>query len=866
MRKNKTEIFVVPHSHVDLYWLDTPEICISRNVEALKKTLEILKVYPDFRFSEESVYVLQEFLRRYPSQERRLQNLIKEGIIEIGGFYLGPSEVLLGGEGLVRNIYFGKKWLKERFGLDTPMVWQVDEPGHTLQLPQILDKAGIRYLVIWKVMTWEELRLGGYEGPCLFNWFAPDGSKVIVSNCPDSYGAGEPLRWTFDKAAKHIQKFTKRWQSHLKKWDLPEILMMADGNDCASPSLKVAENIDKWNMDNKASSTRLRISSTTGFFKAVEEIIEEDKKRLPLVKGEIPSWWDGTQSLGNDTYLLSRITDGKLRSAETLSTIAAIVNPSFHYPEIGLEMAWKTRLWVHDHSWGGNHGEVGNAIKLQKTRDAFEIAEDVLHTAIESLASRIKFKEMGIPIVVFNPLGWERRDIVECHVDLLKNGFKNLILKDSDGKDVPLQLISSTRATNGSLVDAVLVFEACVPPFGYATYYLAEGNLEVESEFSFKDYKIENRFFNITLDKKSGGIHSIYDKRYNNEVVDSEKFYANELIAIENIGIDEGENFTGRKWLMRNYPSKISIKENGPVRTVVVIEGKFFNSVRRQEVVLYRNIARIDLNTEIQWSGKKKIQLMLTFPVRFKGNSSRLIYEVPFGAVQFGKESPYAKAIHPTVRGVQNWLDISENRRGISFATEVTPIDMKDRTERRFLDARKIKKVDLNNSKYVIQPVLLRTLFCCYDGSHKRWGDKARMFFTQKGGHKYRFSLRPHQSNCTIAENARFGWEHNTPLVAFAPAKGKNILPDRFSFCDISPDNVLMTVLKQEEKGRGVVIRCYETEGKDTPIRINFFKRPKGAFLTNIIEEPRHSLPVGKTVMRARAGKYAIETFNIIFW
>ncbi|MBI4680050.1 MAG: hypothetical protein HY753_02260, partial [Nitrospirae bacterium] len=753
---------------------------------------------------------------------------------------------------------------KGRFGLDTPMVWQVDEPGHTLQLPQILNKSGIRYLVIWKEMTWEKLRLGGYEGPCLFNWFAPDGSKVIVSNCPASYGAGEPLRWTYEKAAKHIQKFTKRWRTHIKKWNLPDILMMADGNDCASPSLKVAKNIDKWNMDNKSASARLKISSTTEFFKSAEARIKKDNIRLPSVTGEIPSWWDGTQSLGNDTYLLSRRTDGKLRSAETLSTIASIINPSFHYPGIGLDMAWKTRLWVHDHSWGGNHGEVGNAVKLQKIRDAFEIAEDVLHTAIESLASRIKFKGMGVPIVVFNPLGWERRDIVQCHVHLLKNGFKNLMLKDIEGKDVPLQLISSTRTPDGSLVDAVLLFEACVPPFGYATYYLAEGNLEVESELSFKDYKIENRFFNITLDKKSGGICSIYDKRYDNELIDSEKFYANELIALENTGIDEGENFTGRKWLMRDYPSRISIKENGPVRTVVIIEGKFFNSVRKQEVVLYRNIARIDLNTEIQWSGKKNIQLMLTFPVRFKGNSSRLIYEVPFGAVQFGKESHYAKAIHPTVRGVQNWLDISGNRRGISFATEVSTFDMKDRTEKRFLDARKIKKGALNNSGYVIQPVLLRSLFCCYDGSHKRWGDKARMFFTQKGVHGYRFSLRPHHGNYTIAENARFGWEHNTPLVAFVPAERKGVLPDRFSFCEAEPDNILMTALKQDEGGRGIVIRCYETEGKGSRVRIKFFKRPKEAFLTNIIEERQLPLPIDKAVTKSRVGRYAIETFNFV--
>ena len=68
-------IFMVPHSHADLSWPDTPEVCTDLNVAAIKESIEILKDLKDFKFSEEDVFVLHEFLRRYPSQTEEVMDL-----------------------------------------------------------------------------------------------------------------------------------------------------------------------------------------------------------------------------------------------------------------------------------------------------------------------------------------------------------------------------------------------------------------------------------------------------------------------------------------------------------------------------------------------------------------------------------------------------------------------------------------------------------------------------------------------------------------------------------------------------------------------------------------------------------------------
>ena len=178
------QVYIVPHSHADLSWPHTPEISTNLNVQAISESINILKDLPEFKFSEEDVFVLEEFLRRYPHRVEEVRDLLHKNILECGSFYFGPSELLLGGEGLIRNLYFGKLWLLNTFGLNTKMAWNVDEPGHTLQMPQILSKAGIKNFIIWKVILRHEnnLNVTGYVGPHIFRWQSPDGSDVLVTS------------------------------------------------------------------------------------------------------------------------------------------------------------------------------------------------------------------------------------------------------------------------------------------------------------------------------------------------------------------------------------------------------------------------------------------------------------------------------------------------------------------------------------------------------------------------------------------------------------------------------------------------------------------------------------------------------------
>lgn len=273
------------------------------------------------------------------------------------------------------------------------------------------------------------------------------------------------------------------------------------------------------------------------------------------------------------------------------------------------------------------------------------------------------------------------------------------------------------------------------------------------------------------------------------------------------------------------------------------MEGKFLDSPFTQNITLYDGLDRIDLETSLDWKGRKEIRLVLCYPIGLR--DSHLTYEVPFGCVEYGKEHPGWVKIHPSIRGVRNWIEVWNEELGVTLATQVIPNDFKDRTDNPL-------------SGFMIQPILLRTVFSC--------GDRD-LYFTQEGTYKFRFALRSHDGPIQPDQSARFGWEHNNPLIPLVieNKERKGLLPESMSFCQMTPPNVIMSSLKRSENGRGIILRCYETRGEQATGKIETFRPVKEAFLTNIIEEDQRKLPVYENATEFPIEGYSIETFRLLF-
>ena len=835
---------VVSHTHSDLCWCDTPEVCLTANVEAFAKSVELAETVPGYRFTMEHALYVREYLHRHPDKRKTVQRLMKAGIIETGAFYTGPWELTSGAEGLVRQLYLGKRWLQKNLGVEPVIVWNVDIAGHTAQMPQILHKAGVRALVISAGATDDTFQmpylLHTTRGPFLFRWQSPDGSTVMTWATPWGYSAGQALGMrndTLDAAASTLPTFLDDIRRNCTAHKLPPIAFITDGTDVEKPSAQVGKNIAKWNAEKRFPP--LTYVSSRELFRAVE------KATLPTYAGEMPSYWDILQSLGNECLMADRRLDGRLLAAEKFAAFASLVSRQFTYPREKLEQVWEDRLYVVEHNWGGTNGEISDRVKTEKTRQACAINDAVLDSALRSLAGAVRLgRQDATPIVVFNPLSWDRKDIVTCTLPRERLGELDVQvhLVDSAGKPVPYQVVPPDPDMKADHIQ--IAFCADVPSLGYATYYaVAKAAPAAASPFraDVEQNRFENDFYRLTLDPDTGGIKSLFDKRGRKELVRQDSHYAcNELVAREDDEVDNKCHFTGKKWQMREQPSTIKVVENGPVRLVVEVMGRVVDdSTRRQEIILYRDLPRVDLVTTLGWQGKKNIQLYQAFPLNVAKPTVR--YAVPYGWEELGREMKYAApwpfgpvAGYPW-RGMRGWAEAADGASSITLASECNMAAFRDLAAE-------------PEAGCLIQPLLLRTVRSSGDDN---------LYYTQRGEHRFRFAL------AAGADSARLGEEFNTPLMSCVVSHGATAagsLPERLSLARVGSDHVQLSVVKAAEDGPGVILRLVETArtAQQAPFEVEFFRPIAKAMKTSIIEEDEGELAVrdGKLCAAHRSGKH----------
>jgi len=93
-------------------------------------------------------------------------------------------------------------------------------------------------------------------------------------------------------------------------------------------------------------------------------------------------------------------------------------------------------------------------------------------------------------------------------------------------------------------------------------------------------------------------------------------------------------------------------------------------------------------------------------------------------------------------------------------------------------------------------------------------------------------------------------------------------LPDHTCFLEVSKPNVIVSILKETEYGNRIIIRCYETDGKDTTVTIQCPAGIRNAAKMNIIEEELNNdlLPIeNNKVKDVHIGKFAIETLPLSY-
>ena len=850
-------LHIISSSHQDIAWMNSPQACREyRDTHCITPALEMMAKTADYCFIMENMLNLMEYLERHPERKDEILRFTKEGRLEWGASFNQPYESLLSGEQLVRQTYFGRKWLKTSFpGCDARVYFNPDVPGRALQMQQILSKAGIPYMVISRY----------HEG--LYRWQSPDGSSVIAYSPGHYTNSSSILNAAPADGAKLLSEKLAQWNSYYQSRRIPPEFPLLNSFDFSRPT-DFSALINFWNGKHKASDgkslSKIQYSSSRQFFDAVSK----GNPDFVEICGERPNLWLYIHGPTHHWAISAQREAGVvLPAAEIFSTVSSLLGGSFeNYPSPALEEVWMAAIYP-DHGWGGKEGQVTDQLFRKKCEFARDTGREILASALESIAAKVKSSSQGIPIVVFNSLSWKRSDPVVFTVKLQSPNF---LIQDSQGKSVPYQVLPATPDQEPDEIRIEFIARD-IPSLGYKTFYLVEDKRpqaarpEVQSPQAARTEAIlaadvyENNFYRIEL--AAGGVKSIFDKSLKVDVLNSEKFLGFEIFTMQSVGNGAGEFGRVQQPTMKGFDKlsahktlwKFEPSESGPVKAVFSLKQRLSDCYIKEKLIIYQELKRIDCEVSIlDWDGTPYREFRLALPVRAEG--SRVAYQVPMGVVEVGKSEIEGRGGHAygdlnydelcsqiRPREVQNFLNVSDGHLGLTMSTSVAVNDYQDPTE--------------NAASYpVLQAVLLASRRSCHGEGN---------WYLQEGDHLYRFSIFSHSPG--VENGYRLGIQANSPLLAVAaPAAASGAhLPAEMSFFSVSEENVLVSTIKKCEDDDSVIVRCFDIEGKDSEAQLSLFFPVEKAELVNIIEEEGQSIPSQKNSLKIRVGHHAIETLKL---
>jgi len=172
----------IGHSHLDLAWLWPIRETIRKGARTFSTVLDLMDKYPDYVFGASQPQLYEWMKDHYPALYQRVKQKVKEGRWEIQGCMWVEADMnLIGGEAMVRQILYGKRFFKDEFGVEIKHLWMPDVFGYSGALPQILKKSGCDYFMTQK-LSWNEHNKFPHQ---TFMWEGIDKTKILAHMLPE---------------------------------------------------------------------------------------------------------------------------------------------------------------------------------------------------------------------------------------------------------------------------------------------------------------------------------------------------------------------------------------------------------------------------------------------------------------------------------------------------------------------------------------------------------------------------------------------------------------------------------------------------------------------------------------------------------
>jgi alpha-mannosidase len=371
---------------------------------------------------------------------------------------------------------------------------------------------------------------------------------------------------------------------------------------------------------------------------------------------------------------------------------------------------------------------------------------------------------------------------------------------------LPSLVLSSDKATNSY---KLLVQAKNVPSMGYAVLHVVPGTRPFTSDLKVNGLTLENSLLRVTVDKTTGCITSIFDKKTNFESLASGAC-GNELQAFKDLpkdydawNIDPGTLDVPPMKLTE--ADSVELVEKGPARASIRVTRHWQNSKFVQEIQLAAYADEVNIVNDIDWH-ETHILLKAAFPLA--ASSDKATYEIPYGSIErpTTRNNSWDKAQFevPALR----WADLGDGQHGFSLINE--------------------SKYGYDDAGNVLRLTLLRS---------PTWPDPE----ADRGHQHFSFALYPHAGDWKQALTVRHGYNYNYKLKAVQVEPHTGTLPLEHSFVTVKPENVVLTAMKKAEDSNALVLHMYEWAGKQANVEVTVPSGATSATETNLLEQPEGS-------------------------
>lgn len=617
---NRFSLYCVGHTHIDVAWLWTAKQTREKVQRSFSTALNLMDKYDNYTFMSSQPLLYEYVKEEAPQLYEKIKMRVKEGRWSPEGAMWVESDCnITEGESLIRQIYYGKKFFKEEFGIDSKIAWLPDTFGYHSSIPQIFKKSGVEWFVSSKI-SWNDTNCFPYD---LFLWEGIDGSIIkSYALTAQDYNDGKPTRFTtYNSYASPNQIMGSLNRFREKNISNIVLFNYGYGDGGGGPTFEQVENIKR--LEKISTNFPItRFKTLNEFFDDLDKNIEN--KVLPIYRGDYYlEYHRGTYTSVSRIKKENRKISFKISNVEFLGSIVkAILKKPYDFN--AMDNIWKLYMQNQFH-------DILSGTCIKEAYDECDLANAQINKELNLLETKyikdISNATKGGKYIIINP----NSNVVSSCVRIDDSFF---YVENINGKGY--KILNELTHLN-----------------------------EVKACFDY----VENKYLKVAFNKDYS-ISSIYDKVNNIEY--NPNGYSLGVFEI----FDEELEYEYQAWELKDYynrkrkiisdVSNVEIYDKGDIKGVTVFR-KYNNTTIKETICLEPSSRLIRFNCTADYRETNTL-LKVNFPIKL--NADYATCDIQFGTEKepITKNTSFEKAKFEVC--AHKFADISQTDKGYALIND----------------------------------------------------------------------------------------------------------------------------------------------------------------------------------------------------